>query len=144
MEQCFLWERGASVGADFDLFNFQHLWHAQQECEEGKNWKQNWSPLSVNSGTKNWKVIIFSFPSNISLLKLKADKDIVEFRQLKPWNHVLDVKVTLTSSPFHLHFRHCQYAPLMSRICARLHGKVKTEIRDVFCHHYISTVWCRQ
>ena len=25
-DQCFLWERGASVGADFRLFNFQDLY----------------------------------------------------------------------------------------------------------------------
>ena len=29
-EQCFLWERGASVGADFDLLNFQDLLQAQE------------------------------------------------------------------------------------------------------------------
>ena len=28
--QCFVWERGASVGADFELFNFQDLLHAQE------------------------------------------------------------------------------------------------------------------
>ena len=29
-EQCFLWERGASISALFDLFNFQDLLHAQE------------------------------------------------------------------------------------------------------------------
>ena len=29
-EQCFLWERGASAGVDFDLFNIQDLLHAQE------------------------------------------------------------------------------------------------------------------
>ena len=29
-EQCFLWERGPSVDADFDLFNFQDHLHAQK------------------------------------------------------------------------------------------------------------------
>ena len=29
-EQRFLWERGAFVGAEFDLFNMQDLWHAQE------------------------------------------------------------------------------------------------------------------
>ena len=29
-EQCFLWERGASVCADFDLFNFQEFLYAQE------------------------------------------------------------------------------------------------------------------
>ena len=30
-EQCFLWERGALVGVDFDLFNFEDLLHAQKQ-----------------------------------------------------------------------------------------------------------------
>ena len=30
-EQCFLWERVASVGADFDLFNFKGILHAQEQ-----------------------------------------------------------------------------------------------------------------
>ena len=29
-EQCFLWKREASVGVDFDLFNFHDLLHAQE------------------------------------------------------------------------------------------------------------------
>ena len=29
-EQCFLWERGAPVSSDFDLFNFQDLLHAHE------------------------------------------------------------------------------------------------------------------
>ena len=29
-EQCFLWERGASVGAGFDLFNSEDLLNAQE------------------------------------------------------------------------------------------------------------------
>ena len=34
--QCFLWENGASVAADFNLFNFQHLSHAQEPIS--KHW----------------------------------------------------------------------------------------------------------
>ena len=36
-EQCFLWERGASFGEDFDFFNL--LLHAQESIEqsEGKD-----------------------------------------------------------------------------------------------------------
>ena len=30
-EQRFLWERGVSLGADFDLSNFQDLLHAQKQ-----------------------------------------------------------------------------------------------------------------
>ena len=29
-EQCFLWDRGASVGVDFELSNFQDFLHAQE------------------------------------------------------------------------------------------------------------------
>lgn len=29
-EQCFLWERGAAVGVDCDLFNIQDLLHTQE------------------------------------------------------------------------------------------------------------------
>ena len=29
-EPCFLWERGASVGVDYDLFNFHDVLHAQK------------------------------------------------------------------------------------------------------------------
>ena len=36
-EQCFLWERGAAVGADFHLFNFQDILHAQ---EHFKHWRK--------------------------------------------------------------------------------------------------------
>ena len=34
--QCFLWERGASAGADFGLFNFQDLLHAQETILHNK------------------------------------------------------------------------------------------------------------
>ena len=30
-EHCFLWEKRASVGVDFDLFNYQDLLHAQEQ-----------------------------------------------------------------------------------------------------------------
>lgn len=31
VEQCSLWERGASVGADFDIFAFEDILHAQED-----------------------------------------------------------------------------------------------------------------
>ena len=40
--QCFLWERGASVGRDFDLFNHQGILQAQESAthyRKGKNEK---------------------------------------------------------------------------------------------------------
>ena len=42
-EQCFLWERGAYVGADFDLFMLQYS-HTQ---EPKKKIEKNWSPLTL-------------------------------------------------------------------------------------------------
>ena len=47
-EQCFLWERWASDGADFDLLNFQDLLHVQEPIlttEGGKNEKHIRCPL---------------------------------------------------------------------------------------------------
>ena len=45
--QCFLWERGASDGVNFDLFNFQKLSHAQHT--EGQEKRCNSSPLNLKS-----------------------------------------------------------------------------------------------
>ena len=41
-EQYFLWKRGASVAADFDLFNFQDHWHTWEQIQntEGKEDKE--------------------------------------------------------------------------------------------------------
>ena len=43
-EQCFLWERGASIGADFDLFNFHDLLPIQN-TEGQKKRKRYIKPL---------------------------------------------------------------------------------------------------
>ena len=37
--QCFWWERGASVGAEFDLFNFQDLYMHKNINKTGKGKK---------------------------------------------------------------------------------------------------------
>ena len=33
-EKCFLWERGAFVGLDFDLFDFRDFLHAQEGAQQ--------------------------------------------------------------------------------------------------------------
>ena len=40
-EQCFLWDRGAPVGVDFDLFNFQDHLHAQDHVTLWREEKMN-------------------------------------------------------------------------------------------------------
>ena len=46
-ERCFLWEKGTPVGADFDLFYFQNLLHAQEPIWNMKERKQaKKSPLN--------------------------------------------------------------------------------------------------
>ena len=50
-EQYFLWEKGASLGADFELLNFQDLLHAQKVYKIPKERKMiskhNMSPLRI-------------------------------------------------------------------------------------------------
>ena len=41
----FLWERGASVGADFDLFNFQDLLHAQEDTYKTEGKENKWKSI---------------------------------------------------------------------------------------------------
>ena len=38
-EQCFLWDRGAPVGVDYGLFNFQDLLNTQGTWQERKKTK---------------------------------------------------------------------------------------------------------
>ena len=40
-EQCFLWEGGASVGADFDLIDFQDLFQEPIKREKKKQQKRH-------------------------------------------------------------------------------------------------------
>ena len=57
--QRFLWERGASVGADFDLFCIENLYMHMNSCktlrERGKKQKkaEHLTPQNVNSTGEN-------------------------------------------------------------------------------------------
>ena len=60
-EQCFLWERGASVALDFNLLNFEDCLHAQypvykEKERKEKTWQVSLSATQIAQSTESRKL----------------------------------------------------------------------------------------